>query len=374
MVASCLFLLLSACCNKDARYYRNVGDTDPDADNLECNGGTWQGDCRIAEGWASIEDLSGCTTITGSLFVNDTGERADLTGLEELTDIGGSLSLECDDLESFTGLDNLERVGGELQVYFTQGPRDLEGLGSLTTVGGMFVFGDPESDPGSYSLRGLDSLTRIEGDLQIVVVFMPSLEGLEHIQHIGGALEPVNSHLESLRGLSSLTYLGGLKIGRSHQPSLEGLESLETIGSDLVLFSGELENISGLKNLITVSGDFIIGQSELQDLSALGRLESTSGDFRIISLSRLADLSGLGSYLVVGGDLEIDDNYTLTSLAGLDLDMRASDEPPVGGSLVITNNPSLPTCEAEALRDRLVASGWEGAVEIHGNDDAGTCE
>jgi hypothetical protein len=37
--------------------------------------------------------------------------------------------------------------------------------------------------------------------------------------------------------------------------------------------------------------------------------------------------------------------------------------------LYIQDNPLLPTAEAEALRDRLIANGWTGEAFISGNGD-----
>jgi len=45
----------------------------------------------------------------------------------------------------------------------------------------------------------------------------------------------------------------------------------------------------------------------------------------------------------------------------------------LGGGLYIFGNPALPTCQAEAIRDHLLAAGFRGDVQISGTDDAGTC-
>ena len=46
----------------------------------------------------------------------------------------------------------------------------------------------------------------------------------------------------------------------------------------------------------------------------------------------------------------------------------------LGTDLRIKNNPLLPTCEAEALRDRLRGLGWQGEAVIEGNDSTATCD
>lgn len=57
-----------------------------------------------------------------------------------------------------------------------------------------------------------------------------------------------------------------------------------------------------------------------------------------------------------------------TSLTGLD---SLTD---FGSDMFIRQNPTLPTCAAENLRDRLAGQGWDGTATIEGNDDSGTCE
>lgn len=43
------------------------------------------------------------------------------------------------------------------------------------------------------------------------------------------------------------------------------------------------------------------------------------------------------------------------------------------GTFAITDNASLPTCEAERLRDLIGVDNIGQALEIHGNDDGGVC-
>ena len=46
----------------------------------------------------------------------------------------------------------------------------------------------------------------------------------------------------------------------------------------------------------------------------------------------------------------------------------------IDGWYAVTDNPNLPTCEAESLRDQvLIADGIGGSISITGNDDGGTC-
>ena len=45
----------------------------------------------------------------------------------------------------------------------------------------------------------------------------------------------------------------------------------------------------------------------------------------------------------------------------------------VQGAFTIVQNQTLPTCEAERLRDLIGTSNITGALKIYGNDDAGVC-
>lgn len=70
-------------------------------------------------------------------------------------------------------------------------------------------------------------------------------------------------------------------------------------------------------------------------------------------------LASIGEYL----EISYNESLTLIDFAAL-----AS----LGGALRIGNNPLLPTCQAEALRDQLIAAGWTGTPIIWGNG-TGTC-
>lgn len=104
-----------------------------------------------------------CTEIIGSLTIGNPGSTSDvtdLTGLDALTSVGGSLDIEQNNaLISLTGLDALTSLGGFLWIRYNA---------SLTT------------------LTGLDVLTSLDGTLRITGnASLTSLTGLENIDASG---------------------------------------------------------------------------------------------------------------------------------------------------------------------------------------------
>ena len=43
------------------------------------------------------------------------------------------------------------------------------------------------------------------------------------------------------------------------------------------------------------------------------------------------------------------------------------------GRFLVKHNISLPTCQAEEIAEQLIAEGYQGTVEIGGNDDEAEC-
>jgi hypothetical protein len=136
--------------------------------NSECStlgGGVCPGDYTI-NGFDPLSDLVSlglCTTITGKLEIKDTNLTG-LTGLEWLQEIEGDLHIEANPLlQDLNGLVSLTHVGGRLDIKNADALITLAGLGELDTVGGELNI---EQNPVLESLE-LDSLTTV-GQLRIV--------------------------------------------------------------------------------------------------------------------------------------------------------------------------------------------------------------
>jgi len=130
---------------------------------------------------------------------------------------------------------------------------------------------------------------------------------------------------------------------------------------------GDLTNFSGTTE---ITGNLNINGSSLTDLVGLECLMWVGGHLRINAHPNLASLDGLQSLTTIGDYLRIYDNDSLTTI----LQLASLEEIGLTADLSIYNNPVLPNCEAEDLRDRLVSNGWQGDESFWGNDEEAICE
>ena len=266
---------------------------------------------------SSVDALlaTGCTTITGNLYIGNTSSSSNITNLN--------------------GLANITSIGGLLSIRNNPSLTNTDGLGSLAAVSGAYVtIQDNDSLTG---LDGLSSLTEVQGDLAIRYNdALTNLDGLSGLETVGGNLNIWDSaSLTSINGLTNLVSIGGnLSVLRNENPAftdLDGLSALTTIQGALILETLELSDLSGLSNVNQIAGSFLINDIwSLNNIDGLAALTAVGGDLKITSTG-LLQLDGLSSLVSVGGLVRLHTN----SLANLDgLQNLVS----VGGSVVIAYN------------------------------------
>ncbi len=198
----------------------------------------------------------GCTALEGNLIIRG-NDIYNLTGLGQVTSIGGLLSIESNiALTSLSGLEGLTSIGGNLYIESNSALTSLSGLEGLSSIKGYFSLSD------NYvltSLTGLEGLTSIEGNFEIHFSALTSLAGLEGLDSIGGTLSFYhNDALTSFSGLEGLTSIGGDLIIESNAAliSLTGLEGLTSTGGISFYNNAALTSLSGLENIDagTISG------------------------------------------------------------------------------------------------------------------------
>jgi len=200
-----------------------------------------------------------CTALQGNVIINGS-DITNLTGLENLTSIGGYLRIYSNDaLTSLTGLDNLTSIGGYLSIYNNTALTSLIGLEGLTSVGGMFFIGENFA---LTSLTGLDYLTSIGDNLTISNSnALTNLTGLDNMTFIGGYLKiSDNDALTSLTGLDNLTSIGDFLYidGNDALTNLAGLDNVTSIAGYLrIEDNGTLTSLTGLDNIEAGSIQFI---------------------------------------------------------------------------------------------------------------------
>jgi hypothetical protein len=150
------------------------------------------------------------------------------------------------------------------------------------------------------------------------------------------------------------------------------LARVDEVPSAVSVFNMEyLKNVNGLDSVRHIGGGLRIQLNpELQNLEGLSSLESVAmgdspqTDMYLYGNRKLETLDGLEALKEVGMALIIDDHANLQSIEALE----SLETVPY---LSITDNPKLPTCQAEALAERLDLP--DDKVEIRGNG-TGSCE
>ena len=319
---------------------------------------------------------AGYTKVRGNVIVSG-GEITTLQKLDNLlTEINGSLRLECSTLTTLDGLYGLKTITDSL-IIKDGNMTSFEGLRNLETIGGNFRVIAKSSNSSLRSLssfKGLSGLKSIGGDFEVnaksfsyssSLDALASFEGLESLETIGGNFKVIaeSSNSSSLRSLSSFKGLSGLKsIGGDFEvnaksfsysssldalASFEGLESLETIGGNFKVIGFSLESLSsfkGLSGLKSIGGDFEVGNlNSLESFKGLESLETIGGNFKVIgpSLNFLASFKGLSGLKSIGGDFEVNakSSSSLNSLASFEGLENLTNIG--GGKLTISNCKSL---------------------------------
>jgi hypothetical protein len=158
------------------------------------------------------------------------------------------------------------------------------------------------------------------------------LAGIEGGVFPGGIELRRNAGLRSLVGLEGVPLSGGLRLYENPElASLVALSSHTFLGGLSIVGNQKLAGVDGLENVGEAAGEVIIGSD------------------------------------VIPCNTECPLNEALTSLRGL------SGLSYIDGNLRIGQNPSLPACEAEWLRDSIGVENIAGGVQLFENAGAGTC-
>ena len=255
---------------------------------------------------------AGYTKVRGNVIVSG-GEITTLQKLDNLlTEINGSLRLECSTLTTLDGLYGLKTITDSL-IIKDGDMTSFEGLRNLGTIGGNFKVIAESSYSYYYyyylnslsSFKGLSGLKSIGGDFEVnaksssssSLKSLASFEGLESLETIGGNFKVIAGSYSSLESLSSFKSLSGLKsIGGDFEvnaksysslkslASFEGLESLTNIGGGklTINYCSSLNNIDALKNIESLNDISITTCSKLYDFCVLKNVvQNMSGTFYV---------------------------------------------------------------------------------------------
>ena len=314
----------------------------------------------------NLKALCSLKSIANNLTISAIGtpQLFSLEGLHGLTSIGGNFNLEAADISSMKGLENLKTIGGQLSVYQTP-LISFQGLGSLTTIEGAFVLNDIASGDEPISFRGLsvlesvggiiftdkdvlaedftglESLKIIRGNLSIggtEVDGVSSLKGLEGVEEITGDIQFSYERFTSFEGLNNLQRLGGGIILEDNAiESFDGLEKLEVIEGQIIALNNRINNVKGLRSLQTAGG-INISDEPLSSLDGLEQLRQVNGSLGFNS-TRITSVIPLQGIEHIAGNLSLVGNSDLTECCIIPLLLER-----VKGEVIIENN--APACNS----------------------------
>ncbi|MBN2716415.1 MAG: hypothetical protein JXX14_11210 [Deltaproteobacteria bacterium] len=272
-------------------------DGDADFDRNGCDDGIWEG--IFAVGISPDVKIADCREIVGDLLI-----------------VNSALT----DLEQFQGI---ETVGGDVLIGGNQHLGQIEGLRSLTKIGGgLYIGSEPQGmNYDSYEIiRNIDTLENPE---------LQSLNGLEGIAALDNLVVANNSKLQNLEGLSGLTNLDVLIVeNNASLNSLKGLEGLTAAGNIYIRNNPLVKDFTGLNSLAHIDSILAFSQTGggLTSTTGLENLETVDdylalsyvpyADDSTVIRNHLVNLEGLHS-LKFAGELTVASD-ALESLSGLE--------------------------------------------------------
>jgi len=185
---------------------------------------------------------------------------SDLSGLSNVTTLPGALIIQNNGNSDLLGLSNLTSVGGIFIIDYGsdyQGPVSLSGLENLIEVGGTLSILTNPNQP-IYNIDPLQNLVSLGGLFLFSLDLLENLDGLSNLQTVAGNLEIENNlDLTNVNGLSNLTNVEGrLDISdNSLITNLDGLSSLNLVAGNLYIRANDdLNDLCGLTTLILGDG------------------------------------------------------------------------------------------------------------------------
>lgn len=304
--------------------------------------------------------------------------QADADALACVGTIEGSLSVVDNPAALSITLPDLLEVTGDVDLVYSRDPgtvgqfptiRAIE-LPELATIGGSLSADYPGlgGDIANLDLH-LENVASIGADVTVTAnTFNLDLSGLDGLTTIPGDLTVVSSGSDytAYGWLASLTSVGGDVYLESGNTSVGLWSNLEDVGGDLTLQDVFLPpSTSNFAALQTVGGDLSL--LDLDAIALLGLPVQFPSLFDVGGTLRLHDLSNF-EYLAIG------DAAAGLDVGAMDLDGNSLEqlEPThwvvgSGGTISITNDSGLSTCQVDAFATTQSGLGWTGMLVNTGN-------
>lgn len=317
-VALCLALLGSACSGSKGAVVTSPTD---DGGGPSPAGGEAPppvlipGD-RVITSQTDINELMAVTAfaIGGDLILEGIGDT-DLTGLDSLVQVEGSLLIRDNPGLQRLPLDGLQHVAGDLVVRGNPVLHTVGVFPRLERLNGSIVL----EGNGPADLGGFAALDRLDGDLRIAGYDgLRVVSGFGKLIRIGGSLQILNNHGTALRlpGLQRLARVqGGMQVESNSIDTLVAPAGLLSVGGSLEVTDNSLHALSGLGQLKLIEGSFVLAADDsLQVVEELTNLTEIGGALSLRGLSRLSTVAFLDGLSRVDGGFELVDNTVLATV------------------------------------------------------------
>lgn len=339
------------------------------------------GDLRIEAG-ANLAQLDCIKRVTGSVVIKS--YTGDVT-LANLTTIGKSLEALYSSATAVS-LPGLTSLGENLFIFDSTSLTSLE-LPKLTQIGGFIEM----SENTALTKINASALTKVTGEVYIKLHSKLLEVDLSSLQTAGSTLYFAENYVLETLDLSSLTDVGG-KFSYTHNGGLSelNLPLLTTVGSHFVVWVEDALETLTIPSLTTVAGYVYVGENPLLETLEFSALTSVGDKFYIVDLESLTlltfpELTTVGNHFTLSnnplmrlsatgdnsggstkltsitGNLLIHNNAVLPSVQMLinSLNDGTDSTPGIQDTATITDNPTLPSSEAQALGAKAKAGYTE---------------
>ncbi len=282
----------------------------------------------------SIQSVCG-STLSGNLTLGVSfglSDISDLSGLNFITSIDGSLILTGIDLTTPTGLDMLGSIGDDLRITNNPTLTDITALESVSFTENSFltistnpilsncsitpicdnvdklsVFGNDTGCNTEYEISlacgqcplTINYISQADIDADIATIqslcdaefegniFLGNsggsdindISGFNFITSIGGSLRFGGTSLSDLSAFSNLTSVGSLTFFEPGFSVMTGLENLESIEFSLDITNTEFTSLQGLEGLTAITFISIRNNDLLTDVSQLSNVDPFTVNF-----------------------------------------------------------------------------------------------
>ncbi len=155
----------------------------------------------------NLNGLSNITTITGMLAAQNAISLTDVSGLSNLTSVGGNFQLVNTALTNLNGFGALNSVGGYFVIRDNAVLTNFDGFGALNSVGGFFDIAD------NAVLTNIDGFVALNSVGEYFYIadnaVLTNIDGFGALDSIGGYFYiAYNTALINLNAFSTLTSVG----------------------------------------------------------------------------------------------------------------------------------------------------------------------